>query len=239
MGVKLQAGEFGIFPARLSKGRPYIQQAVLAWLWFHKNNETNSCFPSVATLQKECGISSKHAVLNALTALEDAGLIVKDRRFDDKGNNKSNVYHIISNPEGGSAGDALGGSALNAPGVVHEMHPNYKKVNNKNISNKEEASILSEFESAWAAYERKGNKQTSLRYWKKLSGEDRSSIMKAIPLYIQSRPEKKFRKNFEGWINPTNKMWQDEIVVEDEVDTKKGRMSAQQMKEWNKEYGNG
>ena len=63
--------------------------------------------------------------------------------------------------------------------------------------------------------------------------------MKTIPLYIQSRPEKKFRKNFEGWINPTNKMWQDEIVVEDEVDTKKGRMSEQQMKEWNKEYGNG
>ena len=119
------------------------------------------------------------------------------------------------------------------------MNPNYKKVNNKNISNKEEASILSTFESAWAAYERKGNKQTSLRYWKKLSGEDRSSIMKAIPLYIQSRPEKKFRKNFEGWINPTNKMWQDEIVAEDEVDTKNGRMSAQQMKEWNKEYGNG
>ena len=56
------------------------------------------------------------------------------------------------------------GSALNAPGEVQEMHPNNKKVNNKNISNKEEASILSEFESAWAAYERKGNKQTSLRY---------------------------------------------------------------------------
>ena len=87
MGIKLQAGEFGIFPARLAKGRPYIQQAVLAWLWFHKNNETNSCFPSLATLQKECGISSKHSVLNALTALEDAGLIVKDRRFDDKGSN--------------------------------------------------------------------------------------------------------------------------------------------------------
>lgn len=238
MGIKLQAGEFGIFPARLAQGRPYIQQVVLAWLWFHKNNETNSCFPSLATLQKKCGISSKHSVLNALTALEEAGLIVKDRRFDEKGNNKSNVYHIISQPEGGGAVDALGGGALNALGVVQEMHPNYKKVNNKNISNIDYASIDAEFEQSWIAYERKGNKQTALRYWRKLTDTDRAEIIKAIPDYIKARPEKKFRKDFQGWINPTNKMWQDELVADDEVNTEQGRMSPAQLKEWNKLYGN-
>lgn len=237
MGIKLQAGEFGIFPARLAKGKPYVQQVVLAWLWFHKNNETNSCFPSLTTLEKECGVS-RHTLLNALKALEGAGLIVKDRRFDDKGNSKSNIYHIISQPEGGSAGDALGGSAVATLGVVQEMHPNYKKVNKKNISNIDYASIDAEFEQSWIAYERKGNKQTALRYWRKLTDTDRAEIIKAIPNYIKARPEKKFRKDFQGWINPTNKMWQDELVVDEEVNTQRGRMTPAQLKEWNKLYGN-
>ena len=66
------------------------------------------------------------------------------------------------------------------------------------------------FEECWKMYGRKGNKQTALRYWKKLSDDDRVQVKEKIPTYVQLR-EKQYRKDFQGWINPTNRMWEDEI----------------------------
>jgi len=63
------------------------------------------------------------------------------------------------------------------------------------------------FETAWAAYGRKGTKEAALRYWKKIPQADREAITKAIPLYLKTVSERMFQKNFEGWINPANRMW--------------------------------
>jgi hypothetical protein len=70
------------------------------------------------------------------------------------------------------------------------------------------------FDDCWAMYGRKGNKKTALRYWKKLSLKDRYNIQDNILPYINSR-EYKYRKDFQGWINPTNRMWEDEIIIEE------------------------
>jgi hypothetical protein len=70
------------------------------------------------------------------------------------------------------------------------------------------------FDDCWAMYGRKGNKKTALRYWKKLSLKDRYTIQGKIIPYINSR-EYKYRKDFQGWINPTNRMWEDEIIIEE------------------------
>tara|TARA_R100000005_G_C5001775_1_gene209042 strand:+ start:3226 stop:3846 length:621 start_codon:yes stop_codon:yes gene_type:complete len=70
------------------------------------------------------------------------------------------------------------------------------------------------FDDCWAMYGRKGNKQTALRYWKKLSTEDKYNIQDNILPYINSR-EYKYRKDFQGWINPANRMWEDEIINEE------------------------
>ena len=70
------------------------------------------------------------------------------------------------------------------------------------------------FDDCWAMYGRKGNKQTALRYWKKLSLKDRYNIQDNILPYINSR-EYKYRKDFQGWINPTNRIWEDEIIIEE------------------------
>ena len=70
------------------------------------------------------------------------------------------------------------------------------------------------FETVWVQYERKGNKKVALRYWNKLKYEDKLAITKAIPSYIASR-EYKYRKDFQGWINPTNRMWEDQIIIEE------------------------
>lgn len=70
----------------------------------------------------------------------------------------------------------------------------------------------SRFCSAWGMYDKKGNKATALRYWAKLKPEDHEAIIKAIPPYKASVSERVFMKDFQGWINPTNRMWEDEVV---------------------------
>lgn len=67
------------------------------------------------------------------------------------------------------------------------------------------------FEECWVEYGRVGNKATAKRYWSKLSEGDRLNVKLAIPSYVASR-EPKYRKHFQGWINPVNRMWEDTIV---------------------------
>jgi hypothetical protein len=85
-----------------------------------------------------------------------------------------------------------------------------KNVRYNNTSKNNTSIIDAEFEKVWAMYERKGNKQTAMRYWKKLSKADQLAIKEKIPTYVQLR-EKQYRKDLQGWINPTNRMWEDEI----------------------------
>ena len=85
-----------------------------------------------------------------------------------------------------------------------------KNVRYNNTRENNTSIIDAEFEKVWAMYERKGNKQTAMRYWKKLSKADQLAIKEKIPTYVQLR-EKQYRKDLQGWINPTNRMWEDEI----------------------------
>jgi hypothetical protein len=85
-----------------------------------------------------------------------------------------------------------------------------KNVRYNNTRENTTSIIDAEFEKVWAMYERKGNKQTAMRYWKKLSKADQLAIKEKIPTYVQLR-EKQYRKDLQGWINPTNRMWEDEI----------------------------
>ncbi len=189
-------GEFGIFPATILKGLHPCKQTIIAWLIYHTNNKTGVSFPSLQTLSKETGIKSRTTLTNYLSELETDGFIKKRTRFRDDGGNSSNEYEVFikrtypcPNTE---------------QGIVHNMDTNYNKNNQKNI-NKEL------FESCWASYGRKGNKQKALQYWSKLSEDDRLSVLKAIPRYVSTR-EKVYQKDFQGWINPTYRMWEDEVT---------------------------
>jgi hypothetical protein len=57
-----------------------------------------------------------------------------------------------------------------------------------------------DFESAWIAYEEWGNKFVSSQEWNMLLMSEREKAMRHIPLYVESRPTKRFRKNFENYI---------------------------------------
>jgi len=82
------------------------------------------------------------------------------------------------------------------------------------------------FDRCWTIYQKKGNKSQAFKYWKKLTDDQREAVEVAIPAYVSSRPEKKFRKDFQGWINPEYKRWEDEVEAAAQVvpDSMKGFM---------------
>ena len=191
-----EKGEFGIFPAKLVQGLSPTLQTVLSWLIFHTNSKTGTAFPSHATLCKECGIKSRTTVISALDELEKLGFIKVSNRIREGGGFSSNEYSVFIKRKGDTSSDEQP--------LVHEMDNNQKK--------EEPKDIISEllFKECWRIYGHKGNKRIAKRYWDKLSPQDRASIRERMTLYINSR-EHQYRKDFQGWINPTNRMWEDEI----------------------------
>jgi hypothetical protein len=71
------------------------------------------------------------------------------------------------------------------------------------------------FEDFWNLYDKKrGDKNKLTKKWNALRNEDRDAIIKHLPKYKKSQPDKKFRKNPETYLN--NKSWNDEIIGEEE-----------------------
>ncbi|WP_280747311.1 DUF6291 domain-containing protein [Parabacteroides sp. PF5-9] len=67
------------------------------------------------------------------------------------------------------------------------------------------------FDFIWSLYEKKGNKKTSINRWNKLSSKNKKLALNHIPLYVRSTPDKRFRKNFEVYIN--QEVWNDELPI--------------------------
>lgn len=68
-----------------------------------------------------------------------------------------------------------------------------------------------EFEQIWELYERKGNKKTSRARFAKLSREVRECIYNHLPAYLASTPDKKYRKDFQSYLNL--ECWNDEVIT--------------------------
>lgn len=76
-------------------------------------------------------------------------------------------------------------------------------------SNDSQDTDLLDFDRVWELYQKKGNKKTSLSKWNKLSVSKKRLALSHIPLYVQATPNKKFRKNFETYLN--QEVWNDEL----------------------------
>lgn len=67
------------------------------------------------------------------------------------------------------------------------------------------------FEKFWNLYDKKIGKKSKVKIkWDKLSKKIQKEIIQYIPLYIQSQPEKQYRKHPETFLN--NESWNDEII---------------------------
>lgn len=108
--------------------------------------------------------------------------------------------------------DSLCTSLLNTL-IVGYQYPTSNSNSNSNSKGnlKEEVKeTVYDFDSFWNDYEKKGNKKTSEQRYSKINESDRALIKEKLPLYIQSTPEKQYRKNAEVWIN--QECWNDEVL---------------------------
>ncbi len=72
----------------------------------------------------------------------------------------------------------------------------------------------SDFEYFWTLYDKKVGKPKCIKLWDKLSQKDKRKCLDYIPLYKQSQPDKKYRKNPETFLR--NKSWNDELIFTNE-----------------------
>ncbi|WP_278626821.1 helix-turn-helix domain-containing protein [Thomasclavelia cocleata] len=63
-------------------------------LLYYANRETWSCFPSIATLSKDTGLS-KRTIIRQIAVLEKEDLLLRIHRTREKNNGKtSNIYFL-------------------------------------------------------------------------------------------------------------------------------------------------
>ena len=68
------------------------------------------------------------------------------------------------------------------------------------------------FDKAWNLYQKKvGPKEKLKAKWNKLSLKDRKAAIEHIPLYVQSTPDRQYRKHFQTYLNQRG--WEDEIIT--------------------------
>lgn len=68
---------------------------------------------------------------------------------------------------------------------------------NKNVTSEQMAE---QFEDLWLMYERKGSKANAKKEFAKLNEEEVAMMRLHIPAYLQSRPERQYRQDFERYI---------------------------------------
>lgn len=68
---------------------------------------------------------------------------------------------------------------------------------NKNVTPEQ---MTQQFEDLWLMYERKGSKANAKKEFSKLTEEEIEMMRMHIPAYLQSRPERQYRQDFERYI---------------------------------------
>lgn len=137
----------------------------------------------------------------------------KSQRCDDE------IARYRHNAEKNKANGSKGGRPKKNP-METQWEPNQKATNNhkprtnnqkpiKNIN----ADALDGFDEFWSIYDKKIEKPQAEKSWKRIkpSVELQLQIYAAARTYVQSTPDKKFRKNPSTWLN--NQCWNDEVVT--------------------------
>ena len=98
---------------------------------------------------------------------------------------------------------------LNTSSTKFNKERKVKEIKLKEIKSKDTINIS--FDNFWNLFDYKvGDKGKILKKWESLSDSDRDKVMEHLPLYVQSTPDKQFRKHPSTYLN--NQGWFDEIL---------------------------
>lgn len=95
------------------------------------------------------------------------------------------------------------------------LHMENENVNKDVIINKDEKITCLTFDEFWNLYDKKvGDKTKLIHKYDKIKESDRLLIKEHIPKYKEAKPEKRFRKDPQTYLN--NKSWLDEIISDNQ-----------------------
>lgn len=86
------------------------------------------------------------------------------------------------------------------------------------------------FKNFWDLYNKKTGKETVLKKWLKLSQEEMKQVFIHLPKYVDSTPDKSFRKNPLTYLN--QKSFNDEIITKTTAGTNTDSVSTRYRKAW-------
>lgn len=110
----------------------------------------------------------------------------------------------------GTEPDGLGNTARGMFTLIRpQIDANIKRYDNgkKTAANKVLKPYTDEFDEAWTAYEKRGDKKQAFKEWEKLTPIERMLIKRHIPTYCACTPEIRFRKHFQRYLS--NRVWEE------------------------------
>lgn len=168
-------------------------------------------------LQKNCNMS-KNTVTKAIKDLEDANLIYTRRvcrsatLFQINMNTVNRVYEDIMAKEEAKLDLSidLSQSEDNQYDSQQDTAEPQIKALDGNVGNTTINTDYASFETFWLMYDKNVGKELSQKVWNGLTQSDKEAIMLSLPKYVESTPDKVYRKNPLTYLN--GKHWEDEIV---------------------------
>jgi hypothetical protein len=185
-------------------------------------NDEGVCWPFMATIASRagCGLSTAR---KACAELENQGLLRREFRKAEDGDNDRSIYVVNADKLAELAGAARSergvakkerGGPLKSGGGAAQIWRHNPQGTPKGEPKEDAATAASEapspkpvpyspeFEAAWAAYGRKGAKRKAWLEWQRAIKRAPVEIISgAIPAYLASKPDPKFRKDFERFLS--------------------------------------
>ena len=176
-------------------------------------------------LQKNCNMS-KNTVTKAIKDLEEANLIYTRRvsrsatLFQINMNTVNEVYEDIIAKE-----EAKLDLSIDLSQTEDSQHSTQQslpepqiKALEGNVGNTTINTDYASFEAFWTMYDKNIGKESSQKVWNSLTQSEKEAIMLSLPKYVESTPDKVYRKNPLRYLN--GKHWEDEIVNRETNSTK-------------------
>lgn len=171
-------------------------------------------------LQKSTNLS-KNTITKATKELEDLGVILVKRRARMASYYQvsvNGVAKVCKSVKDSLKRDSLKKNSLETEGILNlepqTLQEEVAVEATEVITVEEDAEDIATpdrgFEIFWSMYDKKVNKVASLKAWGKLRPTDHMAIMQHVEVYVESTPEKQFRKDPVNYLK--DRVWEDEVV---------------------------
>lgn len=238
-GVSSDIGRFAIVPLWLVKrcnatknGAAALSVFIALHNWADRDR---ACFPSVASIAEQAGISTPSAARGIKTLQELGALTVIARYVPGTRERTSSLYRMHhAEPPVDSTYPQIRGDMSHQ--IRGDMSPQIRESNKSNtereqteqentgtlthkstsLPTRREQSETESFDDFWDRYPRKVGKGAAQSRWRRLSTADRSAVLAAVPDHVarwrEMRTETQFIPHPATWLS--QRRWEDQLATD-------------------------